>query len=155
VCLIDPKHSQECVWVDGDGTALGCWRQVCIFGDWHSQLDHGHMNRYGLQGTGLKWVNHSSNIVLPTATIVGPMKIPSRPKVCNPPTVPTSSDNWWAIQSRNRRGLLKRDQVYRGRPDAPTRSQCGSADKSIKERGGRVPPRKAQEGVLGRWDLAP
>ena len=25
---------------------------------------------------------------------------------------------------------------------------------SIKERGGRVPPREAQEGVLGRWDLA-
>jgi hypothetical protein len=24
----------------------------------------------------------------------------------------------------------------------------------IKERGGCVPPRKAQEGVLGRWDLA-
>ena len=40
------------------------------------------------------------------------------------------------------------------RPDAPTRSQGGSAYRSIKERGGRVPPRKAQEGVLGRWDLA-
>ncbi len=37
------------------GTALGCWRQVCIVGDWHSQLGHGHMNRYGPQGTGLKW----------------------------------------------------------------------------------------------------
>jgi hypothetical protein len=49
------------------------------------------MNLYRPQGTGLKWVNHSSNIALPTATIVGPMKIPSRPKVCNPPTVPMLS----------------------------------------------------------------
>jgi hypothetical protein len=49
---------------------------------------------------------------------------------------------------------IKRDQVYQGRPDAPTRSQSASADRSIKERGGRVPPRKAQEGVLGRSDLS-
>jgi len=27
-------------------------------------------------------------------------------------------------------------------------------DTSIKVRGGCVPPRKAQEGVLGHWDLA-
>jgi len=59
-----------------------------------------------------------------------------------------------ASQSRDGRGPLKRNQVYRGRPDGPTGSQGGSADRSIKERGGRVPPRKAQEGVLGRWDLA-
>jgi hypothetical protein len=52
------------------------------------------------------------------------------------------------------RGPLKRHQVNRGRPDALTRSQGGSADTSIKERGGPIPPRKAQEGVLGRWDLA-
>src|ERR1700732_3587425 len=41
-----------------------------------------------------------------------------------------------ASQSRDGRGPLKRNQVYRGRPDGSTGSQGGSADRSIKERGG-------------------
>jgi len=41
-------------------------------------------------------------------------------------------------------GRSSAHQVYRGRPDAPTRSQRGSAERSTKERGGCVPPRKAR-----------
>jgi hypothetical protein len=54
---------------------------LSIFGHRQSRVARGARDLYEPQGTGLKWVNHSFNIASPTETIVGPMKIPSRPKV--------------------------------------------------------------------------
>jgi hypothetical protein len=84
---------------------------------------------------------------------VGRNQMPDRLKRIPPPQSGASSDNSRACQSQ-KQGPLKCRQVYRGRPDTPTRSQGGSADRSVKERGGYVPPRKAQGEALGRWDLA-